>query len=1490
MKTLVPGVETISALKCLRESGPQSFEQLVASSLSVLAGIPFRLCRAGLQPGTDALSAGSVGVEVKRYERKLPIRDLQGALSDAADLSLGLDLWVAVSTVNLGGMGYRKLMALGLRLGVAVLILDTDSAQPLLPAGVPPVAALCATDPDAVLHAVENWRDTKKKKKIDLAAVREDMAAIRALPGFDTFLTKLQKELSETVWPLMVRRQNQRLSLQIRENPSAFFHVPYEQNISVRRNVEGNIDSWFGQAVGPVPGLAAVVGERFDGKTWCVLDWLLGRLETLPIPVFFVSSLLGDGSASLESIILEPITQALGSFGRHAPELLRRVRHQPPERGPWALIVLDGLDEYRLRDPDQHLLWALESRSKASPKEEVMGRSSPSREEALAGFVDEEVRPCAVLCTCRRLFWRALESRIERLAQGRVSVLQIGPYNDTEFAQALAIENRFPDIVAGLPRTVQEMVRRPRYLRLMIDNLPQLDRYDEVTEDLLHWFDAKDQIRRRRPGARDWDEKAYQEVLRDLARRHAEKGRLRLPDVRSALDQVTGNISAALQDLESEGILETMPDGKYRVRPEQLRVGMGLHLLDLLEQAKREGKDLALELRNAMEPIPDSEPKIEWLRWAAIVSLYQYGTPPDVAETLIAAWLRSRNLPREDIKEVQRLSPRLIGPLLLLAPDSWSSLDRNERMQEISRLVIMDNFERAKDLIGEHVRSWMRLVPARGPFFVEDEPDADRRVLSVLADPSLKSLGLRRCGDSGIMWLQGFGLYLESVSSDLMGPEDLLALMAVRHIPMYYFNSFVSSESLIFRRKLAQVSRSWFQEKVKEAAACPGTPYARTIYHFLLAADRSDLLSLADSIKSENGKHKKQRPSGPQKPLAALYRDHNRFINPEFPKPTVQTLEAIRSAWRERFSGVKLSYDLGRQRTEDDSEFERTLPAIAAWAPDLGADLIRQQMYDLPSRLPEGRHLWAYSVEEHAVLAEGEIRNALIEATSKDTQGHDIGMAVGHVLVSLLPAMSSTEVLDAILDHHIGYEWRDLFEVASRLKIGSLQDLVLERIEAEHDPRRLARLYYLLSFVAAGKLSLSTSQIQKIVHSVKYGEGDERIGALAAASEACIANIPVEVILPIATGSDRKTLAPRYAGWILAKKGEAVNRLPVRWRAVAAETHHRFRESFLREVETALGIRKRSRNAASIRNEHQSTWHSEKFPQSLVDGLSETRFRHWVELVLSRERNVRHWSTGLLIPLFRRAIIQGNPLAESLWPLVYPFQRESFGGSTRFLRGYVDEVLCDLQYPKADNQTATHLIHDLVLDCRSDRELLEIALGARYEGQNRIEGVLKSLLSSSEPETRARASRLLGWLQGSQAWLGEIAASDPSIWVQRIAKKALEIRQHEDFSHHWFEVFIRGENREVRWGAGQLFLESIDAGGMIWAHRFLREAEVDVRTYGEAFLLLRSAAQNVKTRIEAWGKTFLGYSVSDLERLWAPWRKEYTDWEDLEQNIAPRNE
>src|SRR5918996_556651 len=49
------GQVTLQALRCLKPSGEQSFEKLTATLLSLLIGVPIRLCKSGYQAGIDAL-------------------------------------------------------------------------------------------------------------------------------------------------------------------------------------------------------------------------------------------------------------------------------------------------------------------------------------------------------------------------------------------------------------------------------------------------------------------------------------------------------------------------------------------------------------------------------------------------------------------------------------------------------------------------------------------------------------------------------------------------------------------------------------------------------------------------------------------------------------------------------------------------------------------------------------------------------------------------------------------------------------------------------------------------------------------------------------------------------------------------------------------------------------------------------------------------------------------------------------------------------------------------------------------------------------------------------------------------------------------------------------------------------------------------------------------------------------------------------------------
>ena len=108
MKTSHPGEVTLQALRCLRDSGQKSFEQLTANLLSHLIGFPVRLCKSGPQGGIDALAEEiPIAIEDKRYdETRLDEVELEGKLSQAARSYPDLQLWILITTTEVSAQAH----------------------------------------------------------------------------------------------------------------------------------------------------------------------------------------------------------------------------------------------------------------------------------------------------------------------------------------------------------------------------------------------------------------------------------------------------------------------------------------------------------------------------------------------------------------------------------------------------------------------------------------------------------------------------------------------------------------------------------------------------------------------------------------------------------------------------------------------------------------------------------------------------------------------------------------------------------------------------------------------------------------------------------------------------------------------------------------------------------------------------------------------------------------------------------------------------------------------------------------------------------------------------------------------------------------------------------------------------------------------------------------------------------------------------------------
>ena len=341
------GQKTVNALLTLKPSGPRSFEDLLRELLSELTKQPYHLSSSGRQGGVDGVSAtGSIGFEAKLYrETALDILRLQGQLGEVRRTRPEIELWLLITTGRLAPQDRQGLEYAAAESGIALLIL----AEGDLSIAFHPMAGLCAIQLERVCDILADLSWRKKDDVFALDEVRAELKEIAGLPEFAPFRARLEKEVRELpTWRILVQRQNQRLKRVILEDSKVRLGTHFDRDEVIPRTIKAELDQWLTAAMSTdEPHLGTVLGERFDGKTWMVLDWLVDRLESMDVPVFFLGSNRGDVQESLTDMLIKEVEEVLGPYGRHARAILERRRRWAAGRTPWCLLILDGLNEYR---------------------------------------------------------------------------------------------------------------------------------------------------------------------------------------------------------------------------------------------------------------------------------------------------------------------------------------------------------------------------------------------------------------------------------------------------------------------------------------------------------------------------------------------------------------------------------------------------------------------------------------------------------------------------------------------------------------------------------------------------------------------------------------------------------------------------------------------------------------------------------------------------------------------------------------------------------------------------------------------------------------------------------------------------------------------------------------------------------------------------------------------------------------------------------------
>ncbi len=1470
----------------LRPSGERSFEELIARLLSKVSGERIRLCKAGTQSGVDAIAEIPLAIQNKRYATQLRTGPLVGELSEAVGRYPDLQLWLLVATCRVSAQTAKEMIDAGSRQGVAVKILDVTESEPELP-GVGGLAALAATDVAITMAVLADPKWRTRGPKPNLTAIRAALLEICGLPAFDRWEEHLRRELRDLpIWHRLVRSQNKRLRSLIMNNAGNAFGTPYDASKAVSRSVEAELTNWAQTCTGTgICEIAVVTGDRYDGKTTLVYRWLSKNLQRLPIPVFFFSShAVKSVHGNVETLVLREVREALGSFARHASKLIEHQRCRV-DGGAWCIIVLDGANEYATdrQARSTAVLWALPS--EALPSETQPFRRDGDRDRAIAGLkldVDGQQtkkRGCALLVTCRTRDFEEDSSWLGPWPKHRVP---LGPYDDEEFADALARRNLVSSEVADLPESAAVMIRHPRYLDLMLGHRAELGQFSAITADVLHYLDAFDKV----PSDARLNADTFRAFLSGLASAWTKEQRLNYSSVLKQLREVTDSVDASMAILLSEGVLTRESDGCFVPDRERLALGMGLFiresLLHLPENAQAE------KLKDILEPHSDDDEKVRWLRAAVSTSILVGDTHkyPGTVDRLLTAWLSSRNFSQHDLEDVKSLSPLLIEAVLRVV--SQDSVDSAVLL--LAQAMIETEIPRHQGDIAAAICLWFRLIPTDS-FLQGDDGLADtQRVVVAGSEASLRDLELRLTAPSAgksVRERHSLGLSVACTNSIVVEPIDLLALASARGVTHWNLDD---GEQFAVRMLLASAGRSWFENEIRSCDAKPDASRATFLHDLIRYSKRADLIDLQLNLPAART-FEWQRPlsqtelrglddtQDAKEMLHTARRAATLALDPGCPRPARAWRLKLAKAAVERFGGSPKLH-VGRSTTLDDLDLEHLEPALAAWTPGAGASIVRAFLSDIPRRIAGEEESWSWALEDNAALLTRAERGqllALIRVTPAKNTGFQHALRRAYLCVMAGAPMS--ERLRLLLDHPFAdFEWTEFYEVLATTGNDELRRRTAQAVREERDPHRLKRARYLLA--NQGGWETSSADLAGLISDVSEEDsvGDAartllRFSRIDTTTPASALGTLVHV-----AGSFSEE-AWQYEAFLHTKRNPGVHGAEWIARARSAPLTARYNgaKGLDDDVVVAEGI---ERLAARVN--HSLTLDvpgmSEQYPEGIAYEISDSAFEGWVAHLLE---SLGRWRVdgGVLVPTLRRALKTRHPVAKKLWDIAYPFQRSRVSFKEQFSVKGLDWTLVDIHDPAIDDGLARELLRELVVDCRSNSELVSVAMGARLESLTRLTAVVEALLDDGDEADRARARFIAGWMPESASLRQRVSAPDPSRWVDRMGQIAIQRLDRERWAREWLRRFLNEKRRPHRWAAGRLFFACSDAATPFWADDIIGDSRAPSSRRAEAVLLIGKIRKKVDD--SELRDTFLGYSVRELSEVVPPWH-ESLHWEDID--------
>ena len=1149
------------------ETDASKFERLAAALLSRLLDVPIAVARSGFQYGADGGTVGYRGrrfrLECKKYRdnRHLSERELLGEIDQALARDEALEAWFLVTTLRVPEQIKQSLDQAGERKGVPIVIIDWTDHE------IPPLAALCATDPDLV--------ETEFSKASGAAA-----RALLSVSG--DAINRLRRHMESWWLGFAPLRQ------QSHDKLDKIWNSPRESNSALRQNAAGGAQTnrvkrnvvqkalnawWQGLAESDAP--AAVIGWEGTGKTWAVLDWLIDSKTEQPVVLIVPSSAIAETAGVSESTLKWFLAECLHAVSgvRDAKHWQRRLDYllkRPADEGPVLTVVFDGLNQH--------------------PSVSWLSLLKILQGEIFAGRV-------RVIVTTRKHHFESKLSSLKSLIVPAIPI-EVDRYDTVpggELEQMLEYAGLVRD---DLHSDVLEMARTPRLFELVVRLKERLgDSGQQVTIHRLLWEYGRDSLGVR--AGRSFNQDEWKDWLKEIARQHREgiqnSSVSFLGETVNRPDLTPSEVYARLSDIIDGKFATRNVAGDLQLTPTVVAHALGAALLkhlDLVDVSDFETLDVTL--RKWLDPIAGFDQPAEILR-AAVSILVEQGRAAvsPVPGVLLKAWLQTQNVPDAHRLEITSLAPNFPEALLDVVEYSESRIDASARSWAVTALHAIPRTDiEALSKIVPRARRWLMTISRD----VDMRSSADQEHNKWRLDQIKQRIGTASSGPVSIVGLD-FTLADQSLDSPKAAVPSIIEGFPLAHaLPIFEAAAVelaVSDRSECWdglewisllnevdpaetAKELRQLSEN-LKDRNPEPGVHPDLPkrIAALLLWLIGRKKDEDAAAYIDPGIGRPFTYEKDYLPRPGNSLFPLERRHaeitlndtdlslqfrtqrigDLWLDPTFVPPDTFVAELRKVA-----AGIaveKLNRHSGR--TIEDHNFQELEPALARCAPELLADLIRRKMQSVATCPQESRYWAAIHATDDLVLA-GEAEMAALRTlrlSGNISDKNDDCFAANELLLMEIRDLNARQQIDTLIRANLEFFFFTVSEVLRPLSSDDVDVLIDSYNTASTKEQR--DLLTLLSFQSLELTDYAWSWIEEFRRPYQHDDFRKFIfRILAQANVACFGRTlqdddwswnPDEHIWVNHYGTDAlieatsslsfNRLAPRLAPWRLL---EAVRR------------------------------------------------------------------------------------------------------------------------------------------------------------------------------------------------------------------------------------------------------------------------------------------------------------------------------------------------------------